>query len=197
MKYLRIILVFILLAATVTSCKTLMSYVNVVKCDFRMESVTDTKLAGMNIQSVRSFSDLNFLQVGNLTKAYLGGNIPLELLLNIEGKNPNTSEATMASFDWIVFIDEIQMVSGTNDQEYQIPANGGSQIIPLKISVNLLEVLNNETKNALLNFAFNLADASNKPTRIDLKIKPTVNVAGIPITYPGYIDLGTEFGGKE
>ncbi len=171
-----------------------MSYVNVVKCDFRMKTVTDTQLANIDVQNIRSFSDLNFFQVGNLTKAYLSGNVPLEFLLNIESKNPNTASATMASFDWILLIDDIQMVSGTNEQEYQIPANGGTQVIPLKISVNLLEVLNNETKDALLNFGFNLADAGNKPTRVGLKLKPTINVGGIPITYPGYIELGTEFG---
>lgn len=171
-----------------------MSYVNVVKCDFRMKSVTDTRLSGIDIQNKRSFSDLSFLQVGNLTKAYLSGNIPLEFVLNIEGKNPNTTQATMASFDWILLIDDIQMVSGTNEREYYIPANDGTEVIPLKISVNLLEVINNETKDALLNFGFNLADAGNKPTRIGLKLKPTLNVGGVPITYPGYIDLGTEFG---
>lgn len=197
MKYPRYIIVVLIFAVLNTSCKTLMSYVNVVKCDFRMESVEDTKMAGINIQRIKSFSDLDFFQIGNLTKAYLSGNIPLEFILNVESKNPNTSQATMASFDWILLIDDIQMVSGTNDQEYTIPANRGIQIIPLKISLNLLEVLNNETKDVLLNFGFNLADASNKPTRVGLKIKPTINVGGIPITYPGFIDLGTEFGAQE
>lgn len=190
------LLLFILLSFSM-SCKTLMSYVNVVKCDFRMRSVADTKLAGMDIQRVRSFSDLSLFQAGSLTKAYFSKNIPLEFLLNIEGRNPNTSEATMASFDWILTIDDIQMVSGTNEQEYQIPANGGTQVIPLRISVNLFDVLNNETKDALLNFGFNLADAGNKPTRIGLKLRPTINVGGIPITYPGYIDIGTEFGAQD
>ena len=197
MRNIRFFLLFIVTASFVYSCKTLMSYVNVVKCDFRMKSVTDTRLSGIQIQKLQTFSDLNLFQVGNLTKAYLAGNVPLEFMLHIEGKNPNTSQATMASFDWILLIDDIQMVSGTNEQEYLIPANGGTKNIPLKISVNLLEVLNNETKDALLNFGFNLADAGGKPTRVGLKLRPTINVGGVPVTYPGYIDLGTEFGGAE
>ena len=197
MRFLRLTSIIFTLIVLGTGCKTLMSYVNVVKCDFRMKSVTDTRLAGVNIQQIKSFSQLNLFQVGNLTKAYLGGNVPLEFLLNIEGKNPNTADATMASFDWILLIDDRQMVSGTNNHEYHIPANGGTETIPLKVSVNLLDVLNNETKDALLNFGFNLADAGNKPTRVGLKLKPTINVGGVPITYPGYIDLGTEFGNYE
>jgi hypothetical protein len=195
MRNLRIL--FVLLLFVGASCKTLMTYTNVLKCDFRMKTLTNTKLAGISIQNLKSFSDLNFLNAGMLSKAYLSGNVPLSFQLNIEGKNPNTTAAKIAKFDWILLIDDVQMVSGTNEQEYQIPANGGTQLIPLNISVNLLEVLNNETKNSLLNFAFNLADAGNKPTRVDLKIKPTIYVNSIPITYPGYIDLGTEFGGQE
>jgi len=68
-------------------------------------------------------------------------------------------------------------------------------MIPLNISVNLLDILNKETKNTLFNFGLNLADASEKPTRVIVQLKPTVYVSVIPITYPGYINLGTEFGG--
>ena len=188
------IFIIILLVFVTQSCKTLMSYVNIVKCDFRMESVKNVELANINVQGVRSISDLNFFQAGQLTKAYLSGNVPLEFLLNLEGINPNTTSATMANFDWILYIDDVKMVSGTNNQEYTIPPNDGTQIIPLKISINLLDVLNDEAKDALLNFGFNLADAGNKPTRIGLQLKPTLNVGGVPITYPGFIDLGTEFG---
>lgn len=195
MKNLRILFILLLFAGA--SCKTLMTYTNVLKCDFRMKSLTDTKLAGISIQNLKGFSDLSFMKAGSLTKAYLAGNVPLNFQLNIEGKNPNATAAKMARFDWILLIDDVQMVTGTNNQEYNLASNGGTELIPLNISLNLLEVLNNETKNTLLNFAFNLADAGNKPTRVDLKIKPTIYVNSIPITYPGYIDLGTEFGGQQ
>jgi hypothetical protein len=161
-----------------------------------MESLSNTSLAGINIEKIQGFSDLNFMQAASLTKAYLGGNVPLSFNLNLEVKNPNPTEANMAQFDWILSIDEIEMVSGTNEQEYLIPANDGTIIVPMQISLNLLEVLNDRTKDTLLNFGFNLADAGNKPTRVGLKLKPTVYVNSIPITYPGYIEIGTEFGAQ-
>jgi len=194
MRYRSIIAILFISVFAASACKTLMSYTNILKCDFRMKSMTNTQVAGVNVQSIKSFSDLNFVQAGKLTTAYLSGNVPLTFQLNVEGRNPNPSEATMARFDWILLIDDKQMVSGTNQQEYHLPANDGTQIIPLNISINLLEVLNDETKNSLLNFGFNLADAGNKPTRVGLKIKPTIYLNSIPITYPGFIDIGTEFG---
>ncbi len=179
-----------------TSCKTLMSYTNGLRCDFRMQSLSNTSLAGIDIQKIKSVSDLNLIQAGRLTSAYLGGNVPLSFQLNIEAKNPNPTEAILAKFDWILMIDDVQITTGTNEQEHYVPANG-TQMIPLNLSINLLDVLTNESKNALLNFGFNLADAGGKPTRVGLKIKPSINLNGFPISYPGYIDLGTEFGGGE
>ena len=162
-----------------------------------MESLKNPKVAGIDVTRIKSFSDLSFIQAGKITTSYLSGNIPLDFTLNLEGKNPNPAEARLAQFDWILKIDDVQITTGTNGNEYVIPANEGKVIMPLKISVNLLDVLNSETKDALLNFGLNLADASGKPTRVGMQIKPAINVSGVPITYPGYIDLGTEFGGKE
>lgn len=175
------------------SCKALMQYTNILKCDFRMESLKNPTVAGIDVNSVKSFSDLSFLQAGKITTAYLGGNVPLVFTLNMEAKNPNTTEARLAQFDWIVKIDDVQIASGTNQSEYVIPANDGRKIIPLRISVNLLDVINKESKDTLINFGLNLADASDKPTRVSLQIRPTVNVGSVPVTYPGYLSLGTEF----
>jgi hypothetical protein len=197
MKYRKIIFILIFSLTAAAGCKTLMSYTNILKCDFKMKSVTDTRLAGINIHHIKSYKDLNFAQIGKLSAAYLSGNIPLSFDLNLEAKNPNPAEATLAKFDWILLIDDIQTASGTNTREYQIPPNEGLQTIPVSISVNLLDVLNQETKNSILNFGFNLADAGDKPTRIGFKIKPTINLNNIPITYPGYIELGTEFGSAQ
>jgi hypothetical protein len=186
------ILIFSLIAFG--SCKTLMSYTNIVKCDFRMESLKNPTVAGIDVNSIRKLSDLSFIQAGRITTAYLGGNVPLSFTLNMEGKNPNTTEARMAQFDWIVKIDDIQIATGTNQSEYVIPANNGTQIMPLKITVNLFDVVNKDSKDALINFGLNLTDAGDKPTRVSLQIRPTVYVGSIPITYPGYLNLGTEFG---
>lgn len=186
----------VLLINLIYSCTTLKQLANIVNCKFRMESVNNTQLAGVDIQSKNSFSNLNFSQIGKLTSAYLNKNIPLSFTLNVEARNPNDQTAAMTKFDWILTIDDIEMSRGTNDSEVKIPGNDGIATIPMKISFNLYEALQGESKDALLNFAFNLADASDTPTRIGLKIKPTIYVNSIPLTYPNYINVGTEFGGQ-
>ncbi len=175
------------------SCDILNQMITFTKCEFKMNSLTDTRLVGINIQNKKSFSDLSFMDAATATKTLLTGKLPLTFNLNIETKNPNTSTAGMQKMEWILFIDDIKITTGTLNQHISIPP-GGTQNIPIAISLDLKKLLNNKTKSALLNFGFNLADAGNYPTRVRLDIKPTIEVAGIPIEYPGYFTLKKEFG---
>ncbi len=196
MKKLLLPVIAILFATGFYSCATLMQMANIVNCDFRMKSVSQTKLVGINIEDKSSFKSLGLMDIGKLTNAYINKNIPLSFQLNVEAKNPNTTPAIMSKFDWILTIDDIEMTRGTNNEQVSIPGNNGTSIIPMQLSFNIFEILKNESKDALLNFAFNLADASNKPTRIGLKLKPTINVGQVPISYPDYLTVTTEFGGN-
>ena len=166
---------------------------NLVRCEFRLKSVDQLRLAGVNIQQVNSLSDLTFMDAARITAAATGGNLPLNFTLNVETKNPNSTTAGLNRLDWILFIDNIEMVSGTNEQNIQIPANGGTSIIPLTIGINLKEALKGKSGDAIANFGLNLAGAGNKPTRITLKAKPSIMVNGRSIAYPGYLTVENEF----
>ncbi len=177
------------------SCDVLQQMATFTKCEFKMNSLTDTKLAGVNIQNLNSFTDLTFMDAANVTKTLLGGELPLTFKLNIEAKNPNPATAAMQKMNWILYIDDNEITQGVLDQPVNIPP-GETANIPLAIKLDLKKLFNDKTKNSLLNFAFNLADAGNYPTRVKLAIKPTINVAGIPIEYPGYFNLKKEFGAQ-
>ena len=120
MKKLTIILFFLVSLYGLYSCTTLQQMANIVNCDFRMKSLTDPKLAGVNIQSKNSLSAMSFSDVSKLTGAYLNKNIPLSFNLNIEAKNPNSQPAILNKFDWILTIDDIEMTSGTNTNQVNI-----------------------------------------------------------------------------
>lgn len=177
------------------SCDILKQMVTFTKCEFKMNSLTNTKLVGINIQNKNSFSDLTFMDAANATRTLLSGELPLSFNLNIETKNPNASTAAMQKMEWIIYIDDIKITTGVVDQQITIPP-GETRNIPIAIKLDLKKLFNDKTKTALLNFGFNLADAGNYPTRVRLDIKPTINVAGIPIEYPGYFSLKKEFGSQ-
>jgi hypothetical protein len=163
------------------------------KCEFRLTTVENYNLAGVNIQHIQKLNDLNFIDAARISAAMTGKELPLTFTLNVEARNPNATVASMQRVDWILLIDDIEMASGTNNQQIIIPANQGSVLIPLQISTDLKKSLTGKSGNAILNFAFNLAGAGSAPTRITLKAKPTILIGSFPMSYPGYITVKQEF----
>ncbi|HNS16746.1 MAG TPA: hypothetical protein PKH94_10465 [Bacteroidales bacterium] len=166
------------------------------KCDFRLKSVQQLTLAGVNIQEIKSISDLGLIDAGIITAALAGGQLPLNFTLNIEAKNPNDQLAAMNRLDWILFIDDIEMLQGVMSEKIQIPGNGGVSVIPLKMNMDLKKVLSGKSAETIINFGFNLAGLGGEPTRITVKAKPTIMVGSREIVYPGYISITTRFGNE-
>lgn len=198
-RFPKMLLVGALAAITFfTSCdvvKQVSQMANLTKCDFRLESVQRLTLAGVNIQNVKKMSDVTMFDAAKLASAVASQQLPLNFTLNIETRNPNTADAGMTKIDWILLIDDIEMTRGILDQAITIPANNGTAIIPLLVNVDLQKALSGKSADAIINFGMNLAGSGNKPTRFTLKMKPTISVNGFPITYPGYLDVKTEYSG--
>lgn len=175
------------------SCAQLRQMANLRKCQFRIESVNNTQLAGINIENVRRFSDLNIGDVAKITTAYIAGNLPLEFNLNLQVRNPNTSLAAMNKFDWIAMVDQTEILAGTSTQRVEVPANNGMAMIPLNIKVNLKEIFEKKDKKEMAETGFGLADGQKRPTRVALKLKPSIQVGKKAIMYPGWFSVKREF----
>ena len=168
--------------------------VNLTNCQFRISTVENVTVAGVNIQNYKTIKDLTMTDAAKIMAAATKTSFPLTFRLNIEGKNPNTASAGLNRFDYILFIDNIQMTAGSLEQSFVIPPNNGIASIPLQISIDLKKALTGKSLDAIMNFGFNLAGIGNKPTRITIKLKPTIMVGPTMLEYPGYITVGTEFG---
>ena len=168
---------------------------NLVNCDFRILSVENIYLAGINIQNKTSIQNLNMTDAAKIMTSVAGNTLPLTFKLNFAAKNPNTSPAGLNKLEWILFIDDIQMTSGSVDKAFTIPPNNGSAVIPIQVGIDLKQALKGKSLDAIANFAFNLAGAGNKPTRFKAKLRPTIMIGNYPLTYPGYISVNTEFSG--
>lgn len=196
MKRLLVLFAITLILSSCDVVKQIEQMGMLTKCDFRLKTVENTNLAGVNIQRVQKLGDLNFIDAARISAAMTGKELPLTFTLNVEARNPNATPASMQRIDWILLIDDIEMANGTNTQQVMIPANQGTIIIPLQISSDLKKSLTGKSGNAILNFAFNLAGAGNTPSRISLKAKPTILIGSFPLAYPGYITVTQEFSSK-
>ncbi|MEI8203987.1 MAG: hypothetical protein WCH34_13285 [Bacteroidota bacterium] len=128
-----------------------------------------------------------------MTTSFASGKLPLSLMLNIDVKNPNSSPAALNKFEWIFLIDQTELIDGMVNQRVQVEPNGGVSTIPLLITVDLKKVLSSQSANSLINLALNLVDASDKPSRLSLKLKPSIMIGSYSLSYPGYITIKKDF----
>jgi len=175
------------------SCSYLKELSALADCDFRMSTLEDPLLAGIDISDINSIESLNIEETGKIAKNILLGDLTLSFILNIEVKNPNPVTASLNRMEYIAFIDDLQVAAGAVEERVEIPAFGGISTIPVRVETNLIELLKKESRNTLINFGLNLADASNRPTRVSIKIKPYIRVGAKDLEYPGFITVKKEF----
>ena len=185
------VLAFLFVVFVVSSCNVVQQIRQVTSmaaCDFKLKDVQDIRIAGITVQNSKGSADLNFSDAARLAVALTGSTLPLTFNLNIEAHNPNEQVAGLNRLEWILLIDDIEMLNGVNENPITIPAKG-STMIPLSMIIDLRKALSGKSGQSLLNFGFNLAGANGSPTRIKLKAKPTILVGKFPIAYPGYITI--------
>ncbi|MFZ4741280.1 MAG: hypothetical protein ACOYLE_08980 [Bacteroidales bacterium] len=193
----KVKIIILSLVVFLSSCdllKEASSMYNFTKCDFRLSSVDNVLLAGINVQTIQKRSELSIFDAAKLTTAFISNQLPLNLTLNVEVRNPNTQKATMNGMEWILLIDDIEMTRGKLDRRIEVMPNNQSTMMPLVLSFDLKKVLAGKSADAVINFALNLLGNGNKPTRIALKAKPSVVIGSMTFPYPDYITIRSEFG---
>lgn len=106
-------------------------------------------------------------------------------------------DAVIEGLDWILYIDDVKTVSGKVTTPVKVPSGNSSTIIPVNINLDLYEFFGNQGLNNLINLALSIGGVSGSASKLQLKAKPTVKIAGVPISYPSYITVvNTEFRDK-
>ena len=184
----------VLLAALLGhSCNFLKEITTLGKCEFRMTTLEDPEISGVDVSQITSFTDLNLVDMGIISSSILKGDLPLSFTLNVEVRNPNPATAALNRLEYLAFIDDVEVARGDLDRRIEIPSNGGVSTIPLRLQTDLIDILKKDSRQALVNFGLNLADAGKRPTRVSIKVKPTILVGAMEIIYPGYFTVKHDF----
>jgi hypothetical protein len=189
----KAVTLLLLVSFTFNSCGFLKEMTALGKCEFRLTTLENPELGGIDVSRVRSYSDFGLAELGILTSSIVRGELPLSFTLNVEIRNPNPAMAALNKLEYHAFIDDMQVASGVLTRRIEIPANGGITNIPLYLETDLIDILAKDSRQAVVNFGLNLADAGKRPTRVSLKVKPTVLVGGLEIIYPGYFKVTYDF----
>lgn len=179
-----------LLAFAPLGCNTLEQIANLRRVNFDLDSATNVRLAGINVDRYRNYSDLNPLDIARVGAALATRQLPLSFTLNVGADNPNGSAnaaARLVAFDWTLLLDDQETVSGSFNEQVVI-APGVRSTIPLRVDVDLYQFFGSNARE-VVNLALALAGEDGVSTRVKLRARPSLNTPLGPIRYPEPITI--------
>lgn len=168
-------------------CVALQEIANLRNVDFDIDRVSQTNLAGVNVQDVRSYEDLSGGELARLTTALARGEMPLSFTLHVGASNPadNPVNARLVQLDWTLLLDNTETISGVYNDE-RVIAPGASVDLPITMELDLIRFFGRNVQD-LVELAAAAAGQGTK--EIALRARPTVTTPVGPISYPSEITI--------
>ena len=195
MKRLTKILVVVLFTMTFTACEELAQIanqaaqvMNLKNCTFDVTGINNINMLGIDVSKGMSQNSLNAAQLIKVTNALMNKKLPVTFNVNIDVDNQNNIAASLNKMDYIISLNNKEVISSTFTDGFSIPANSkGSISIP--ISTDLFQLFSSETGDAVLNLAFKLAGAKSDPVNLGVQVKPYIKINNQSLAYPDYITI--------
>lgn len=195
LKYIAVLVLFFSLASCAQIGDITKSLMDLKNLDFKLSGIEQVRLSGVSFSKGMKLSDLSITDIAKLTSAATKSSIPIDFILNLEARNPNEDKgkkfkttATLESFDFDVFLDGSKAFTGGLADPVKIESNGGTKVIPLKISFDLTKVVQDKQYSKFANIAMNLAGFDTQKTKIKVEATPVVSTA-IGKLKPGRINI--------
>jgi len=187
------------------SCATLndmaSALANLQRLKFKIGAVHGFKLLGIDLGGKSRIADFSAADGLKAFQAYQSRKLPVEFVLDVLAVNPNDgtggtrrSTSTLTGLECRLLIDGKPTVTGNIDRPIEIPGTGQESVLPLRLSLDLLEFFGDKRYEDLLGLALAIGGKNGTAARIALDAQPTVSTPLGPITYPSRITIvSTEF----
>ena len=195
MKKITKLLVIMFMTMTFTACQELAQIasqaaqvVNLKNCTFDVNGVNNINMLGIDISKGMDQNSLNFNQLANVMSSLANRKLPVTFNVNLDVDNPNNIAASLGKMDYIISLNNKEVISSTFTQGFSIPANSKGKI-SIPISTDLFQLFSGETADAVLNLAFKLAGAKSNPVNLGVKVKPYIKINNQSLAYPDFITI--------
>lgn len=167
------------------------------ECKYNIASVDSVYLSGIDVRefkNLRSFSDFDLARYPGLALGLLRKNVPLDLRVNIDITNPTKKRAAINQLEYKVLLGNNEIFNGYLSQLIEVLPGTGSTRVPVKLNANAYQLISNDqTRDQFVNMILSLTGKSDaKPTKFTVKVRPTLDIAGKQVDYPGYITFEKE-----
>lgn len=195
MKKVFILLMIAVSTVTLTTCDQLAQIanqaaqvINLKNCNFDVNGISNINMLGIDLSKGMDRNSLNASQIINVTNSLLSKKLPVTFNVNIDVDNPNSIAASLGKMDYIIALNNKEIISSTFTQGFSIPANSKGKVA-IPISTDLFQLFSGETADAILNLAFKLAGAQSNPVNLGVKVKPYIKVNNQSLAYPDFITI--------
>ena len=161
---------------------------NFKNCEFKLQSLEQATLGGVDVTAVRSAADLSPGDRARILAAYATGSLPLNMRVNLQVTNPNAELAALNALDYKILLDGNEVATGATTQRIEVPGNS-TATVTLPVNADVRKAVAGGGGEALGNFALGLADRTRQPTRVTIALRPTVNFLGRAIKSADYITV--------
>ncbi|MCQ2253528.1 MAG: LEA type 2 family protein [Bacteroidales bacterium] len=172
-----------------SGCKAISGLTNFSKCDFDFNSVSDVSLCDINVGSKTGLTDFGLQDALKIANAFAAKSFPLSLNVNVDVKNPNQTTARLDGFEYILWIDDMRMTSGSMTKQLIVTGNQ-TAVMPVNLTFDIYELMAKNGKDKLVSLACGLACTDSAKSRVKLSIKPYFTIGNTTMRFPAYITIG-------
>ncbi len=166
------------------------------KCRFELVSADSIYLSGINMNQFKDADNINIGSLPRLAMGILSRNVPLDARLVLKITNPTGETAAINQFEYKVLLKDNEVFTGYVNHRVEVLAGGGQTRVPINITTNAYHLItDDQTREAFTDLVQNLSGTKNaRKSTITIKIRPTVDLGGKALNYPGYITFNKEIG---
>jgi hypothetical protein len=176
-------------------CATLQQLTALRRVDFSLTGTAESSLAGVSIQSMRSYSDLSPLQLARVAAALAQGTLPFHTVLRVQASNPaDNVQARLLKLDWTLFLDDQKTVSGEVAKEYVLPP-GQPVTVEVPVQIDLLQFFHDQL-HEMVDLALAATTGEGGAHTLRLDATPSIETSLGPIRYPEPISIQKTVGGS-
>jgi hypothetical protein len=166
------------------------------KCSYKILSAENVTVGGTDIRKLVDMDNLNLGSLPGLAFGLLRKDVPLRGKLNLEIKNPTSTEAAINEFEYQVLINNQELATGFVNQGVNVTP-GSTIVVPVDVNLNAYRFISNkEVMNDIGKFLQAGSGDQERKGLLTLKIKPSIRVGNSLVKYPGFITIDKEISSK-
>lgn len=204
--YKKLVSAFLLLFSLtfLLACSAQRKLESLSKLEFKIDSISDFEIMEIPISGKSQLGDFSPSEILKIVPAFGRRKLPTYFTINVKVKNPNVTDdksedlnLEIVSLPWDFYFNDQKILTGNISEPIKLRGNKTYEMVPIKIHVNIFELINEDSINKLLSNIIEYGGQNPSTSKISLYAKPEVATILGDISYPEKIKIvDYKFSGK-